>query len=105
MGMAILSWSPLSCRKAELGNGRSGEPHRAIWSDRLRRAFLVGERAVIVRILQHLDESTEPPRAGLIRDPPAAAPAWAAGTDDSDAFALEPDTQNTPQTALGPGAR
>ena len=25
MGMGILSWSPLSCRKAELGNGRSRE--------------------------------------------------------------------------------
>lgn len=24
-GMGILSWSPLSCRKAELGNGRSRE--------------------------------------------------------------------------------
>ena len=25
IGMRILSWSPLSCRKAELGNGRSRE--------------------------------------------------------------------------------
>ena len=25
MGMGILSWSPLSCRKAQLGNGRSRE--------------------------------------------------------------------------------
>ena len=25
MGMGILSWSPSSCRKAELGNGRSRE--------------------------------------------------------------------------------
>jgi len=43
-----------------------------------------------------LPESTEPPQAGPIRDPPAAAPAWAEGTDDSDAFALEPDTQHMP---------
>ena len=48
----------------------------------------------MVRILQHVGESTEPPRAGPIRNPPAAAPAWAEGTDDSDAFALEPNTQH-----------
>jgi len=47
---------------------------------------------VIVRILQHLGESTEPPRAGPIPDPPA----WAEGTDDSDAFALEPNIQHLP---------
>lgn len=58
-------------------------------------AFIV-ERAEIVRILDHLGEPTAPPRAGPIRDPPEAARAWAEGTGDIDAFALEPNTQHIP---------
>ena len=56
-------------------------------------AFIV-ERAVIVRILQHLAEFTEPPRAGPILDPPAAALTWAGWRDDCDGFAFEPSTQH-----------
>ena len=63
----------------------------------LRLIAFIAERAVIVRILQHLGESTEPPRAGTILDPPAAAPGWAGCTDDSDALALEPDIQHMPE--------
>jgi len=51
---------------------------------------------VVVRILQHVGDSTEPPWAGLIRDSPAATTAWTEGTDGSDAFPLELNTQHMP---------
>ncbi len=45
---------------------------------------------------ENLGESSEPPRAGPIRDPPEAARAWAEAAGDIDAFALEPNTQHMP---------
>lgn len=56
MGMAILSWSPLSCRKAELGNGRSRELIVPFGATGYAVLFeVVGQRA-IVGVVRHQRE-------------------------------------------------
>jgi len=69
----------------------------------MRLIASIVERAVIVRILDHLGEPSEPARAGPIRDPPEMAQAWAEAGAEFDALAIElisdvmPDYENQRQ--------
>jgi len=54
--MGILSWSPLSCRKAELGNGRSRELIVPFGSTGYIALFEVVGPAVIVGAFRHQRE-------------------------------------------------
>ncbi|HUG99572.1 MAG TPA: hypothetical protein VMQ83_10400 [Gammaproteobacteria bacterium] len=58
-------------------------------------AFIL-ERAVIVSILDHLGEPSEPPRAAPIRDPPEVAAWRRMQMAESDVLVLDPAPQLMP---------
>ena len=55
-GMSILSWSPLSCRKAELGNGRSRELIMPFGETGYVVLFEVSGQQVFVGAIRHQRE-------------------------------------------------
>lgn len=56
MGLGVLSWSPLSCRKAEVGNGRSRELIVPFGATGYVVLFEVVGRQVIVGAVRHQRE-------------------------------------------------
>ena len=101
------SWARLIARIVEI------DPRRCRHGGAtLRRVAFIVERAVLVRILEHLGEPTRAPRAALIRDPPPSRWASARGrtplaeADQAhppepafDAFILQPPNKCLPRGA------